>query len=669
MGGPGEARYRLAERIERYLGDPADPGTVFSYANCVALDEREEFPAEICRRLDAWGVPDYYVPAEFGGRLDDYEQFVQLMRALSRRDLTVAVGHGKTYLGAAAVWVAGSRRQAERLAADIRAGTAISLGLTERAHGSDLLAGQVAAIADTAAPGTAVLDATVPDTAVPDATVPDTAVPDATAPGTSVGRYALTGEKWLINNATRGGQLALLARTDPAGGPRGFSMLLVDKRELPSGGYTCLDKVRTHGIRGADISGIEFHGAEVGAEALIGAAGSGIETILKTLQLTRIMCAALSLGAADHALGLVLDFARTRELYGRTLIELPKARHTLAASGADLLAAEALAIVASRAVHTLTGELSVVSAVAKYLIPTETDALIARLSRQLGARAYLKEVYARGMFQKIDRDHRVVGLFDGNTLVNLSSLINQFRTLARSWERALQDPRGGQAAAEAFRLDAPLPPVDPSRLSLTARGGSAVLASLPASVELLERAVRREADAGAQDGADPAVLRGALGAARRVSDAAARVHREMARDWTPATAAAPRAFETARRYAVCFAAAACLGLWAHNRPGRDGGAANGRAYDRDVHADPLWRDGVWLRAALDRLLARLGDPSESPRTRTGAAADPTAAAAYDRLLSHLCGCRDRGELFSLLPLALAGGGTEPRGRGGGAGAQ
>lgn len=603
----GGARYRLAERIERYLGDPADPDTVFSYANCVALDEREEFPAEICRTLDAFGVPDYYVPAEFGGRLDDYEQLVQLMRAVARRDLTVAVGHGKTYLGAACVWVAGTREQAEGLGARIRAGTPVSLGLTERAHGSDLLAGEVSAEAAPAADG---------------------------------GGYRVSGEKWLINNATRGGMLTLLARTDPAGGPRGFSTLLVDKSDLPPGGYSCLDKVRTLGIRGADISGIAFHGARIPGRALIGAPGGGVETVLKALQLTRILCVALSLGAADHALGLAVDFARVRTLYGRTLIDLPKTRRTLAEAAADLLAAEALAIVASRAVHALTGELSVVSAVAKYLIPTETDALIARLAGQLGARAFLKEVYARGMFQKIDRDHRIVGLFDGNTAVNLSSLIAQFGGLARGRRRRCEDPDTAHTVDAAhtvdtvFRLDAALDPLDPARLSLAARGGSAVLGSLPRSVALLRQ--------------DPDAAPGALPRAERLAEIAEAVHREMAGERHRVPSAPPRAFELARRYSLCFAAAACLGLWAHNRrPERFGSAAG------------LWRDGVWLRAALDRLLDRLGEPVRDAPAR------PPDTAAYDLLSAHLCAVRDRGELFSLLPLALAGAGTDPRPRAGG----
>jgi alkylation response protein AidB-like acyl-CoA dehydrogenase len=598
-------RYQPAEELEARLGDPWDPDTEFSYARCAQLDEREEFPAAVCAQLDAWGVPGYYVPVQHGGRLDDYEQLVQLMRVVARRDLTVAIGHGKTYLGGVCMWVAGSKQQADALGAQIRAGVPVSLGLTEQAHGSDLIGGEVAAVPD------------------------------------GRGGLLVSGEKWLINNATRGGMLALLVRTDPAGGPRGFSMLLVDKRELAQDTYQYVDKIHTLGIRGADISGIRFDAAPVPESQIIGAKGGGIETILKALQLTRTMCTALSLGAADHALRLVLDFNRERRLYGRTLIELPKTRSVLATAAADVLISEALSIVASRAVHVLTEEMSVVSAVAKYLVPTSTEMVIADLTRQLGARAYLKEVYAHGMFQKVDRDHRIVGLFDGNTLVNLNSIVNQFRTLVRMYRRGAGDTAG---AVAAFDLSAPLPQVDPARLSLIARSGSGVLATLPDSIAAL------------RDAADQVpALKGAVAAAERLAEAVDRVHDEMESHQNALADVSPQAFETARRYTLCFAAAACLGLWAHNHSAL---AAEGAQGSDTAGFGRVWRDGVWLRAALDRLLVRLGEPGGVDAR--GAASSGGDGAAYEQLLSDLCAARDEGELFSLLPLRLAGRREEPQ---------
>ncbi|GAA3910480.1 acyl-CoA dehydrogenase [Streptomyces lacrimifluminis] len=581
--------YLVAQELESLLGDPEEPGTAFSHARSLELDENEEFPADICRQLEGWGLQEFYIPAEYGGRLTDYETVMQVMRVVARRDLTVAVGHGKTYLGGVCVWISGTAEQARRLAADIRAGVPVSLALTERAHGSDLLAGDVRGEADGA------------------------------------GGWRVSGEKWLINNATRGSLLSVLTRTAEDGGPRGFTVLLVDKRGLAEGDdYHCLDKIRTHGIRGADISGITFDAAPVPADAAVGGEGGGVETVLKALQLTRTMCASLSLGAADHALAIALDFTERRELFGRRLIDLPQARHVLASAAADVLVGEALATVAARTVHTVPDELSVVAAATKYLVPTGTEGVIADLTRLLGARAFLKDVHARGMFQKVDRDHRIVGLFDGNTLVNLNSLVNQFRSLSRGWLRGGGDTSG---AVRAFDVAQPLPPLDPARLSLVARRGSGVMATLPMSVA----ALRAEA-AGRPE------LKGALGAAERLLAVTGRVHESMDAYRTVVTDVPPAAFDVARRYSLCLAGAACLGLWAHNHRAAESGRTGA-----------LWRDGVWLWPVLDRLLVRLGEPD---------AGDPDA---YPPLLERLRAARNAGELFSLFPFSLHGSADRPTG--------
>ncbi|MFI9763521.1 acyl-CoA dehydrogenase family protein [Streptomyces sp. NPDC051963] len=574
--------YRLAEELEHALGDPTDARTTFSYTTCLDLDAREEFPARICRDLDAWGLPDYYVPVRHGGRLRDYEHALQLVRTVARRDLTVAVAHGKTYLGAVCVWVAGGDEQASRLGADVRAGVPVALALTERAHGSDLLAGEV------------------------------------TARRTD-GGWRLHGEKWLINNATRGTLLSVLARTDPGGGPRGFSVLLTDKRELAPAAYRHLPKVPTHGIRGADISGIVLDGAQVGPHALVGAEGTGIETVLKALQLTRTMCASLSLGAADHGLHSALGFARERRLYGRSLTELPQARHVLASAAADVIAHEALALVASRMVHTATDELSLIAAVTKYLLPTGTEDVLCALGGVLGARAFLvsgQGVGPYGMFQKVERDHRIVGLFDGNTLVNLTALVQQFRSLVRHWTRSTADPAPALAACE---LAVPLPEFEPTRLSLKARGGSSLPAALPGLIEELR-----------EQAAEQPALKWAVDAALRLLDVTDRLHDRMA-GFADLVADVPEdAFELARHYCLCVTAAACLGLWVCNTRGAAG-------------QDGLWRDGVWLRAVLDRLLVRLG---EEP---------PDTGDAYDELLEEALRAHERGRLFSLLRLDLVRG--------------
>lgn len=569
--------HALSRDLEERLGDPSDESNPFSYARSAELDRAEAFPADSCRELDALGVPRWFVPVRHGGALRSSEELLQLIRTLGRRDFTVALGHVKTYLGAVSVWVAGRPEQAAALGGRVADGAVVSLALTEREHGSDVLAGELRA--------------------------------ERSASG-----WRLDGEKWLINNATRAELLCVLARTDPKGGSRGFSMFLVDKARLEHGSWRALDKVPTHGVRGADISGIAFDGAELPEDALVGAEGEGLEVILKGFQITRTLCSAMSLGMTDHALRIALDFARSHRLYQRRLADLPHTARTLAEAYADLLAMEAASLVATRSAHTLTEELSAVSAVVKYLVPTLGDEVIGALRSALGARAMLVDDFADGAFQKLERDHRIVGIFDGSTAVNLNSLVNQFPVLIRGWRGHLAD---SGAVAAAARLDGPVPELDHGRLTLYARAGIAVVQSLPEAVER------------ARTLAPPAVA----ARAERLLALAGELHGELAAHRHTARAVPPEAFASARRYALVYAGAAALHLWLEN-------TGTGRA------TGPLWQDAAWLDAVLARLNRRLTGEADL---------DDLDGPALDALLPPLHAQYDEGLLFSLLPCPLAEG--------------
>lgn len=530
------------EQLEHHLG-PAGPAAERS-----ADDLAEEFPVADVAALDACDLALHYVPEEYGGRLRDFERSAALIRAVAGRDLTVAIAHGKTFLGCVCVWVAGSAEQARRVAALVAAKVPVSWGLTEREHGSDLVNGEL----------TAVVDGEV---------------------------VRLTGEKYLINNATRGGLVTVLARVTPEGGPRGFDVYLVQRDRLPGGAYEPLPKVPTVGIRGADISGFALREAEVHAvDDRVGEPGTGLETVVRSLQLTRTLCSSLSLGAADHGLVEAVRFASGRELYGKVLADLPAAARTLTECYADHLLNEAFATVATRLIHTVPGELATVSAAVKYLVPVRTEGLLARLRGLLGARAWLLDVrgdeVAQGVgeFQKVERDHRIVSLFDGNTVVNLSSLVSQFPMVARG-HRAGREPEPGLAVAAD--LTAELPPADFAALRLVPMKGVSVLHNLAPAAAELARLAARDPDLTPVAGAVDALLAGTrelLG--------------EIAVQPIVPPDVPPYAFALARRLATMIAGASAVALWLGNQ--------------QAMSADPLWRKGHWLLAAL----ARLGVPAD-----------------------------------------------------------
>lgn len=607
------------EALEEHLGSPGPLS-----GRTARLDEEDAFPADAVDALTSFGLHRHYIPAEHGGLLRDYESAAALVRAVAGRDLTVAVAHGKTFLGSVCVWVAGDERQAARLASEVDKGRAVAWGLTERAHGSDLMRGELTA----------------------------TPAPDDAG---GAGRIRLDGEKWLINNATRGELACVLARSDPAGGPRGFSLYLIDKSRIDaeSTSFQPLPKVRTIGIRGADISGFRLDGLVVDADDdRVGPTGHGLEIVLKALQLTRTLCSALSLGAGDHALREAVGFAEHRVLYGRRLVELPDAARTLAECYADHLLGEALAVVATRGIQALPGELSVLSAAVKYLVPVRAEDLIARLRRLLGARAWLRDVAGEdttggdvspgaGEFQKLERDHRIVSLFDGNTVVNLNSLVSQFPALVRASRRP-RDPAPGLRSA--VDLSQELPELDRRRLRLAVGTGVSLLHSLDGSARQVTALAAGE----------PALAPHAR-AVHRLRDRAGDLLARLTPAVTPPDIPA-EAFDQADRLAHVLAGAAAVALWLANRDAFRASGAEG---------DSPWRDDSWLLAALGRLedgerCDGFGDvfgtesTDSADGTDSGAEDDEALDRAYATLLGALRDQVRTGRLTSLFPARLAG---------------
>jgi alkylation response protein AidB-like acyl-CoA dehydrogenase len=572
--------HHAAARLEAWLGDPRDPAAPFSFARAVELDEAEAFPEDACRLLAEWGIASYFVPPELGGALGSFEELLLLVRAVSRRDLTVAIAMGQTYLGAVHVWIAGSPEQRRRVADLVLANRSLAFALTERDHGGDVLANEVRA-------------------------------------EPADGGYRLHGEKWLINNGTRGAALTVFARTDPRGGPTGFSLVLFERERSDPTTFASIPRVRTLGLRGADISGIRFDGCPAPAGALVGQLGRGFETALRGLMVTRALCAGFSLGAGDTALRSTLAFASRRRIYGDTVLAIPHARDVIADAFADLLVADAVASAPARGLHLAPGQVSVWSAVTKYVVPVRIEAAVARLATVLGARYYLREEHEHGTFQKLSRDNAVVGLFDGSTAVNLGIVTTQLGQLLRAAPHA-----DAPATLAAVFGDAPLGVSQLDRLALFNGGRDDVVQGL---TEL-----RRDLAAAAGE-LDEQVHAGLTAALEELLDERASLGADLAEAASSLGGALARtgeAHELSRRYALLFAGAAALHRWRHARA--------------DDH--PLVRRGDWLVLGLARLLAELGRgrrPAPRP-VRERVAADVVALDAADRA-------------FALAPLQLGRG--------------
>ncbi|QUG99408.1 acyl-CoA dehydrogenase family protein [Saccharopolyspora erythraea] len=449
----------LAEEVERYLGDPHDPSSRMSYQRILEHDESERYPHELVDVLHEWGLHTYLLPEEWGGRAIDVEVGFNLLRLVARRDPAAATAVMLTDLAFMPAWIAGTAEQREGFVRAITDGTKMAWGLSERHHGSDVLANEMRA----------------------------EKVP---------GGYLLSGEKYLIGNATVSDVVSLQARTDERGGPGGWSLFAVDKRECAPGTFEHLPRERLHGLRASDLGGFRLDQVFVPESSRFGEEGRGLEISIKGAQVARISICSMSLGAVDTALRLAMDFAEQREIFGRKVVEIPYSRRQLAECFADLLIGDALCTEAVRGLQGNPAQASVFSSVVKYFVPTLLERTMAQTSVVLGARLYLRDHPHFGVYQKMMRDVLVAIFADGNTVVNLKNIALELHELLGTSRDPGEDLR---AAAEKsvgllYDVDAKLPRWQPQRQSLFSRGKDDTVLAMPDGIERLRALAERQQD-------------------------------------------------------------------------------------------------------------------------------------------------------------------------------
>ncbi|MFJ7256644.1 acyl-CoA dehydrogenase family protein [Streptomyces sp. NPDC098085] len=351
------------------------------------------------------------------------------MRSVYRRDPCLGLGYGvSSFIAAVNVWAAGSEEQCRQVAGLLLKNRKVAVAHHELAHGNDMVGTEFEAM-----PG-----------------------PD--------GRLLLNGRKEVVTNIRRADAVVMFARTDCGPGSRSHSQILVDKARIPDGRMRYLPRYSTVGMRGVQLGGMEFQDCPLPADTMVGPQGHGLETALKSFQVTRTTLVAMFTGILDTALRTTLRHLASRRLYGRPVTELPEVHSVLAATHADLLLCDAFSTVAARAIHLAPAETAIYSSAVKFFVSKVLMDAMHRLSTLLGAHFYVREG-DHAIFQKLLRDNQLAGFGRAARAACQMQLLPQLPLLARrSW-------RGAEALPEElFRLDAELPPVPFERLAVSAGG-------------------------------------------------------------------------------------------------------------------------------------------------------------------------------------------------------
>ncbi|HEY9031084.1 MAG TPA: acyl-CoA dehydrogenase [Kangiella sp.] len=540
--------FQLAQELEAKLGDPNNPETLMSFKRIMELDESESFQEEFFQFLLSLKLHHKYVPQSLGGELHSYEEIYELGRVLARRDLSTAVTMS-TLIWSLIAWVGGDEKLKKRCA-EITLSNNCSpcLAYSEEDHGSDLLANGL------------------------------------TATKTEDG-YILEGEKWPINRAARSDTVMLLARTSNDKGARNLSLFMVEKCKLDPSTFSYLPKVKSYGLRGCDICGIKFKGTEISKDSLIGREGDGLEIAIKAFQVTRTLCATLSIGALENNLRVVMDFAQKRQLYKKSVFDIPNAKRYLTGAFVDILTTDTVGSTLIRAAHVIPEQLSILSAVAKCFAPLKLDKSQKDLATVLGARFFFRERHKEGIFQKSLRDSQVVSLFDGSSEVNLYSLSTQLPLLARRQKKVLEKkiPVNNELLSQLFRASEKVPAFDGGKLDLSSHSKDLIMESI---VDIPEKLAQISDVSSIQS------IR--LLVDKLLEKYQANLNRVMGNTGYKIGLQSPEMFNLSRQYCITHAAVCAINYW---------------LYNRDL-SDQYIADGEWLIVALDRLLHELHEGTQ-----------------------------------------------------------
>jgi acyl-CoA dehydrogenase len=222
-------------------------------------------------------------------------------------------------------------------------------------------------------------------------------------------QYRLNGTKTFITNGALAGVVLVVAKTDPAQGARGTSIMIVETENCE--GYKVgrvLDKM---GLKAQDTSELFFDDVLVPAENLLGGVeGQGFFQLMSDLPYERLMIGISAVAAIEGAYEATLAYVRDRKAFGKPIAEFQNTKFKLAGIATTAKVARAFA---DRCVTDfLAGNLDTATAsMAKLWLSEEQGKVVDECVQLFGGYGYMNEYLIARMYS----DARIQRIYGGTS--------------------------------------------------------------------------------------------------------------------------------------------------------------------------------------------------------------------------------------------------------------
>jgi alkylation response protein AidB-like acyl-CoA dehydrogenase len=248
--------------------------------NLKEYERQGRFNRELVKKAASLGLIGIHMPQEYGGLGLDYITLAIVIEQISWASSAQAACYNSAVLPGSIILAAGTEEQKQRyLPALCKGEKILAMAAVEPNAGSDGAAIETSAILD--------------------------------------------GEYWVINGVkeftTNGGiadVVLVLVQTDKSKGPRGHTLIAVDKGAL---GFSSLDTIGMVGFRSGNVARLRFVDCRVPRENMIGEVGKGFRNAMIGINTARFCIVASCVGMAQSCLESCIKYAKQRHQFGKPI--------------------------------------------------------------------------------------------------------------------------------------------------------------------------------------------------------------------------------------------------------------------------------------------------------------------------------------------------------------
>jgi alkylation response protein AidB-like acyl-CoA dehydrogenase len=351
-------------------------------------DRDEIFPEEAIREMlsPEIGLQLLFIPEIYGGMGGGAMDCFVVTREMSKICLGVGTAFFAIQLGSDPIIVGGTEAQKQKWLGAVAEGKSlVAYAVTEPEAGSNL------------------------------ASLKTKAEPVTDDTGNITG-YKINGSKQFISTGGFADFVTVLAQT-----PEGPTFFVVERG---TDGFKQHKGEEKHGIRASNTSPLTFADVFVPVENMIGGTpGKGLKQANQVFGYTRLMVAAMALGAFEAALDIAIPYAKERVQFGSPLSEKKGYTNKLIVPHwVNLKAATAYVEAIARRLDSEDEDLQVEGSIAKLFATESANRAADDAMQALGGYGYIAEFGV----EKIKRDVKITCIYEGTSEIQ-QSIISTFR--------------------------------------------------------------------------------------------------------------------------------------------------------------------------------------------------------------------------------------------------